>query len=414
MEEKVIISDEVSNNSSFLNYDTGIESDEETYLEMDPFDPEEISIDSKVVPMETFLRRIMQGTILLNPDFQRNEVWTMDKKSQLIESLLLKIPLPMFYVSADEKSIFTVVDGLQRLSTIRNFILGDTFVKTGEEKNKGDGFKLQDLEFWKIYNGKTFRQLPVNLQNRLIESEFRFTVINPGTPEEVRRNIFKRLNTGGMPLSGQEIRNALYLGNSTKLLNELAEFQSFKDATANSIKSVRMEDKELILRFLSFLVRDYTTYKKSVSVDTYLSDTMIILNANPDFNTREFQKSVRNGNIKPSDINTISFEEIKLKFKTAMKRSFLLFGKHSFRKSYGENRRTAINKSLFETWGFILVNLSETEFQNLRNNRKDFFRDYAPIISSPDFQISISRDSMKTTSVKNRFEQFNSLIEKHI
>ncbi|MGQ7856904.1 DUF262 domain-containing protein [Pedobacter sp. WC2501] len=398
----------------YLNSESGIEYEEEFYKEMDPFDPEEISIDSKVVPMETFLRRLTQGTIILNPDFQRNEVWTMEKKSQLIESLLLKIPLPMFYVSADEKNTYTVVDGLQRLSTIRSFILGDKYLETSNDAERGRGFKLQDLEFWKVYNGRNFNELPTNLQNRLIESEFRFTVINPGTPEEVRRNIFKRLNTGGMPLSSQEIRNALYLGPSTILLNELSSFESFKEATAYSIKSTRMEDKELILRFLSFLLRDFTTYRRAVSIDTYLSDTMIILNSLPNLNTRELQKSIRNGNIIASDINILSFEDIKLKFDFAMKRSFKLFNKHSFRKSYGENRRTAINKALFETWGVTLANLNENEFNSLLENKENFQNDYAPIISDYNFQLSISRDSMKTPSVKNRFEEFSSLISKYI
>jgi len=398
----------------YLNYDTGIEQEIEEEPEMDPFNPDEISIDSKIIPMETFLRRITQETILLNPDFQRNEVWTMEKKSQLIESLLLKIPLPMFYVSADEKNNYTVVDGLQRLSTIRSFILGDKYLITSDENDKGVGFKLQNLEFWNLYDGLTFNQLPTNLRNRLLESEFRFTVINPGTPEEVRRNIFKRLNTGGMPLSGQEIRNALYLGKATRLLNDLANFTSFKEATSNSIKSVRMEDKELILRFLSFLLRSYRTYKRTISIDTYLSDTMIILNAIPELSSREFQKGLRNGNILPSEINILSEDEIKEKFDFAMNRSSKLFEHHSFRKSIGNNRRTGINKSLFETWGVLLANLAEDEFKKLIKKKTSFLREYEPILADIEFQMTISRDSMKPTSVKHRFERFDNLIKKYI
>ena len=420
MEDEII-----STTTGYEKYDIGIEQESEDDNQMDPFDPEEISIDSKVVPMETFLRRIEQGTILLNPDFQRNEVWTSEKKSQLIESLMLKIPLPMFYVSADEKNNYTVVDGLQRLSTIRSFILGDTYLKAKQdaEKNgakesfedkKGEGFKLQNLEFWKVYNDKNFNGLPTNIRNRILESEFRFTVINPGTPEEVRRNIFKRLNTGGMALSSQEIRNALYLGSSTRLLKELSELKEFSVATAYSIKSLRMEDKELILRFLSFLIRDYKTYKKSMSIDTYLSDTMIILNSFPSLNSRELIKAQKNKNFEISDITILSFDEIKEKFKNAMNRTYSIFGQHSYRKSYGSNRRTAINKALFETWGVLMANISDREFANLVKNKKAFLSDYIPIITNANFQIAISRDSMKTTSVKIRFEQFTELLKKHV
>lgn len=103
---------------------SGIEESLDDEHDRDPFNPDEISIDTKLITMETLMRRLQQGTITLNPDFQRNEVWNSERKSQLIESLLLKIPIPMFYVSSDEKSNWTVVDGLQRISTLRDFVLG--------------------------------------------------------------------------------------------------------------------------------------------------------------------------------------------------------------------------------------------------------------------------------------------------
>lgn len=98
------------------------------------------------------MRRLQQGTITLNPDFQRQEVWDQKRKSQLIESLLLKIPIPMFYVSSDEKSNWTVVDGLQRISTLRDFVLGKEYLKDPSKNlnKKGSGFKLQGLEFGRI------------------------------------------------------------------------------------------------------------------------------------------------------------------------------------------------------------------------------------------------------------------------
>jgi hypothetical protein len=395
---------------------TGIEEDNENETFTDPFDPEEISISSKLVSMETCLRRIEQKTILLNPDFQRKEVWKDDKKSQLIESLMLKIPLPMFYVSADEKNNYTVVDGLQRLSTIRSFVLGDEYLKTKNEANKGNGFKLEQLEFWKNYEGKTFKELPIHIKNSILETEFTFTVINPGTPEEVRRNIFKRLNTGGEPLSTQEIRNALYIGQSTVLLNELAENIYFKKATDNSIKDLRMADKELILRFIAFLIRDYSSYTKTISVDTFLSDTMIIVNAIPAFNTREFNKLIHTGKerVKEKDIIIKNIDEIKIYFEKGMIRAEKIFGKHTFRKSYGENRRSPINKSLFEMWGGLLAKLSEEDYERFLKNKFSFLKEYSLIIEEQAFQIAISRDSMKHAAVKYRFDIISKLINKYI
>lgn len=392
----------------------GIEEDDDDSF-VDPFDPEEISINTKPFTMDACLRRLIQGTIILNPDFQRQEVWTNDKKSRLIESLMLKIPIPMFYVSADEKSNLTVVDGLQRFSTIRDFVLGKKYLETRDENIKGEGFRLLDLEFWKEYEGKNFKELPTNIVNRILETEFTFTIINPGTPEEVRRNIFKRINTGGLPLSSQEIRNALYIGESTILLNKLASLDIFKKATDYSIKNMRMEDKELILRFISFLVRKYTSFSKAVSVDTWLSDTMIIVNALPNLETRELNKQVNktNATIEINSIIPITVNSIIQKFHFAMIRAHKLFGIHAFRKSYTGKRRTPVNKSLFETWGVLLSEISDQQFDILYNNRSNMMTEYIKIINDYDFVTIISRDSMKPASIKKRFETINSLIQKY-
>lgn len=393
-----------------------IEQDEEERF-TDPFDPEEISIDTKPVPMETCLRRLKQKTIKLNPDFQRNEVWDGIRKSQLIESLMLKIPLPMFYVSADEKSNYTVVDGLQRLSTIRSFILGDAYLNTPDEAIEGDGFKLQGLEFWKDYENRNFNELPAYIQNRILETVFTFTVINPGTPEEVRRNIFNRINKGGLPLSSQEIRNALYMGHSTVLLKEMSHYPEFLNATSGSIKSLRMEDRELILRFLAFLVRDHTTYTRTIGIDSFLSDTMLIINALPDFNSLELRRILakdKEKRIKIDEVNRLTIDDMKALFRKGMDRSNALFGKHTFRKSYGENPRSSINKSLFEMWGVLLAKISEEAFKKLEENKEALLSEYHLLFNTGSFPLDVSRDSMKAPSVKNRFEAIQGLINKNI
>ena len=392
---------------------SGIEDEEDENCITDPFNSEEISIDTVKFSMDACIRRLIQGTIKLNPDFQRQEVWTPDKKSRLIESLMLKIPIPMFYVSSDEKSYLTVVDGLQRFSTIRDFILGKKYLETKKEEDKGAGFRLQDLEFWKEYEGKNFKELPINIVNRILETEFTFTIINPRTPEEVRRNIFKRINTGGEPLSNQEIRNALYIGQATALLKELASREEFKKATDYSVKTGRMEDKELVLRFVSFLIRDYTVYKKTVNIDTWLSDTMIIVNALPTFESKEFQKLSKREFISKEMITMTDVDAVKVSFGIAMKRAYELFDKHAFRKSYPGIRRAPINKALFETWGVLLSRMNDAGFEKLHSKKVNFFSEYKTLIDDPQFVLTISRHSMHTASVKSRFEKINDLINRY-
>ena len=170
------LNDEIENQELEL-FAQGVEEENE---EFQPFDPEKISIDTKGVTMDTCLRRLEQGTIILNPNFPRNEVWTHEKKCRLIGALMLEFPIPMFYVSADEKGIFYVVDGLQRLSTIRSFVLGDKYLETRRPALKGEGFKLDDLEFWgKQYNDSNFNDLPINIQNRIIRNRIYFHYYKP-------------------------------------------------------------------------------------------------------------------------------------------------------------------------------------------------------------------------------------------
>ena len=418
-----IINDDVFNENMtnivrqlILSEQVGVEETIDDEHNKDPFNPEEISIDTKPITMETLMRRLQQGTIILNPDFQRNEVWDSERKSQLIESLLLKIPIPMFYISSDEKSNWTVVDGLQRISTLRDFVLGKQYVDNPQTNasKKGDGFKLHGLEFWNDLENSTLNSLPTNLQNRILETTFTFTIINPGTPEEVKRNVFKRLNTGGMPLSSQEIRNALYTGKSTALLNTLAGLNAFKLATSGSIHTDRMEDKELILRFISFLIRDYKFYNKTVTSDTWLSDTMIILNSMPELDSRELIKRIDSGKINKESIKVIREDEVIDLFKKSMSRCHEIFENHAFRKSYAGLRRSPINKSLFETWSNLLARLSDEEFNILLSNKKEFLNAYKPLLDDTEFIISISRDSMKHTSVKLRFDKLNNLLKQFI
>lgn len=396
-----------------VGVETEKNDDTEGFLE--PFDPEKISIETKKVSMDTCLRRLQQGTLVLNPDFQRQEVWTIEKKSQLIESLMLNIPIPMFYVSSDARGTYTVVDGLQRLSTIRDFVLGQDFLK---EKNagkkdalKGRGFRLQNLEFWRQYEKMQFVELPEHLYNRILETEFTFTVINPSTPEEVKRNIFKRINTGGLPLSPQEIRNALYGGDATKLLNKLSKMKEFLKATDYSINSLRMEDKEVILRFLAFTVRSYTTYKRSQNVDDYLADTMIIINSGGNLSSKQIESLAKKSGTDETGIVSFTEDVLVDRFVMAMSRSHQLFGRHTFRKSHGSNRRSPINKSLFETWGVLLSELSPDAFQRLSTNKERMMPEYIELLDSKEFQQAISRNSMTRQSVKYRFEAIQNLID---
>ena len=358
---------------------TGIQ-DDKTILDpiKIPYNPEEISIDTKTIPIEKLFRLYCQGDINISPTFQRKFVWDMTKQSRLIESLILSIPLPMFYFSEDSKGILSVIDGLQRLNTILNFILGGNYKELPTKENlekspiNGDGFKLTNLEYFKAdCEGKIYSELPLNIKNRILQSDFIFTIVKPQTPPNVKFNIFNRINTGGLPLSPQEIRHAMYQGKSTELLENLSEETSFKQATDSSIKDDRMAARELILRFLSFLIRDKDSFDNTLpQLGDLLNITMLIINAIPNFQIPiEYHDYITDKIIETIIINDI--EEIKTLFETAMERAYALFGNRAFRKSIDEEtRRTPLNKSMFGVLSVKLAFMDNDDFNLLKDNHE--------------------------------------------
>jgi hypothetical protein len=392
---------------SELGETIGIEADVDEDV-IEPFDPEEISIQQRVISMDVIIRRLKQGSIQLAPSFQRKEVWDNTRKSRLIESLMLNIPLPMFYVSADEEGNWEVVDGLQRLSTIRDFIIGN---------KDGVVLKLKNLEFLaEKYDGKTFTAIENDsnvqkLVNDIYETEMRFTVINPGTPEAVKRNIFKRINTGGMPLTAQEIRHALYEGQSSQLLQELVISESFNQTIGKKIDDSRMGASELILRLVSFMVMGRSVYKHGM--DTWLSNSMRVINSFPNPSEDLLKKIFYKGDIPILRVNSV--EEVKSNFELAMTRGKELFGGHAFRKSLpDDDRKNPINKTLFEVWGNVLVELSKQEYDVLKSKKSILLTSYRRLFDNLEFNNSIGRHSSTPKGVMFSYDEIEKIVKRTI
>lgn len=390
-----IIKEELSETGEKVGIE--LENDEDL---LEPFNPEEISIQQKAVAMDVIIRRIKQNSIKLSPSFQRKEVWNNTRKSRLIESIMLSIPLPMFYVAADDKGVWEVVDGLQRLSAIRDFLMDNKTLSDLEFLgDKFDGKKFSDIENEAKYQ---------KLINDIYETEMRFTVINPGTPEAVKRNIFKRINTGGMPLTSQEIRQALYEGKSSILLSELLHSTEFIQTVGKTIDDSRMAGSELILRLISFIVFNRSDYR--TGMDDWLSNTMRLLNCYPSYEKEAIKKIFYKAST--PTINCADFDEIKTKFFIAMNRSKQLFGEHAFRKSLPtDQRKSPINKSLFEAWGVILSNLSNEDYEKLLINKDNFLEKYSQLFKILDFNNAISRHSSTVKGVTDRYSYLEELVK---
>jgi hypothetical protein len=380
--------------------EAGVEFEEYTPY---PFDAEKISISDKRVPLQTLIRRFDNKTISA-PLIQRGAgIWDDEQQSQLMESIMLKIPVPLFYIAEDENANWKVVDGLQRITAIKRYVYNKEFALTG-------------LEFMHELENLKFNQLPQKFQSRILETEFQFAIINPSTPPNVQRNVFKRLNTGGMPLTAQEIRHALYYGPSAVLIQELAHSKEFAKATTGSVNDSRMARRELVLRFLAFLVRGVESYPKNEDMDAFLCETMQIINFMPGLSKSELRK-VFGDEYKNVTIKYTTHSQLKELFSLAMKRAYMLFGTHAFRKALPitpNQWRTPINKSLFEVWSVLLSTMDEKIFKTILSNKKLLFKrmhDDTYNDRTGFFEKCISRDSHKSSGVNGRYNVINSAIK---
>jgi len=269
------------------------------------------------------IKRMAEETkeLMIAPPFQRKLVWTSEQKRELIESILMGIPIPVIYVFEDENGHKQVVDGRQRISTIISFMNNE--------------FKLEKLKMLPTFNGNKFKDIKPLYRSKIERYQIPVYVIEPPTPERVKYDIFDRVNRGGTQLNNQEMRNALYFGKSTELLKKLSESNIFKRATNNGIKPKRMKDQYVILRFLAFyLIRTgklQLNYKSNI--DDLLAETM------KHINKMEMEKIA-------------SLKDVFIK---AMQDSNRIMGPNVFRFSQKKINRRPVNMALFEALTFFFT-----------------------------------------------------------
>ena len=314
------------------------------------------------------LRRIGQGQFIMDPDFQRDFIWPADKQSKLIESVLMRIPLPVFYIAENEDGRMVVVDGLQRLSTFRNFV------------DDGSRLRLPDQP---DLNGKQFVNLAPKLQNRIEDCNLTLYVIDSKAPERARLDIFERVN-GGVPLTRQQMRNCLHMGQGTRFLKEEAAKPLFLEATGRSLNPARMTDREFVNRFCGFQLLPLNSYRGDM--DLFLSQTLKKMNILPLEDLQKLSAQLRSG----------------------LSNNNLLFGRYAFRKhtSQQEGRRSFINASL---WDVMCTGLSRYEEDTVNANKAELLAKFYGLLDDEEFNSAITLGTNQTNRVKQRFEMANGM-----
>lgn len=355
-----------------------IENDEEDdhspMPEIRPFDPSKIDIDMKTMELSSIIKRLEYDEINMNTDFQRKSgLWSDVQKSRLIESLLLRIPIQAFYFDGGIKDNWLIIDGLQRITALKEFAVDKKL-------------KLVGMEFFKDLNGAKFTDLPRAFVRRIEETNIVAYIVRGGTPPNVKYNIFKRINTGGLQLKPQEIRHALYQGKATRLCNRFAKFDEFQSATTFSIRDDRMMDQEFILRFVAVCYFGIDKYEGVP--DNYLNGAMEYLNSEECADEKEIEKE----------------------FKWVMTASKNIMGKYAFRKLGKDGIRRPINKAIYEAWCRSLFYFNDSEIKDLIEKKDKVYNEFLVLCNNPGFLQAIKSSDkkaflMRFTSVKQMLQE---------
>lgn len=346
-----------------------------------PFSPNDIKLTTPPMNMGDIIDMIQYNYIEFDTDYQRSQnLWTDVQQSRLIESVLLGLRLPAFYFEAVSKKHWRIIDGLQRCCAIRNFCVDETLALTGMEfltqfNHEGQN-KFSDFTF---ELKRDIRMLPVTVN-----------VLEKGTPEEVKYILFKRLNTGGIALSPQEIRNAVFSGTAINIVKKMAADSSFLQATMHAIPSLRKQDQDFVSRFVAFYLCSYQNYQPDL--ENFINGIM------KDINSGAFDAQL---------------ESMQENFSKAMGLAWKVFGNDAFRKREKPHApRKPLNKALFEVVSVEFARLTDEERRQILLY-KDVLKDNLMRKMSQDkaFNMSFSGGTAKKASVDKRFSGFHEILQ---
>lgn len=339
-----------------------------------------VTLDKADRSLSEFHRWYKQGRVIVDPEWQRNYVWDRPRASKLIESFLLDIPVPVVYLNKTDDGKYEVIDGLQRLTSVFDYL-----------DNK---YALQRLDVRTELNGKKFQELPEQDQRKLEDVTLRSFELTHGS-RDIQFIVFERLNTGGVKLNDMEIRNCLYRGTLNDLVKELADTPDFKRAVGQGGLSKRMQDRALVLRFLAFHERTYL--KCQHGLKRYLN---------------EFLDTYRNA--KPEKI-----EEYRKAFVHAMKACVTVFGESGFRlknetvrpgsKSGGE-WATRLNMAIFPV---ITTSFVRYDHGQLTRAADAIYEEYLDMIGADAQWVDrVRRASFEAARLEYTFSTWYSRLEK--
>lgn len=337
-----------------------------------PYRPSDINIDTHPMNVGDLIEMIEAGWINFDTEYQRlQNLWSEVLQSRLIESILLGLRLPAFYFEEVSRRKWNIIDGLQRCCAIQNFCVKKTL-------------RLSGLEFLgNEFNGKGYDDFPFEIRRDLRMLPITVNILQKGTPPDVKYILFKRLNTGGITLTPQEIRTAMF-PEVVPILREMAESPEFLRVTHKKIPTRRQEDKDFVSRFIAFYLLGYQAYKSNMDIDTFVNGSM---------------QKLRN------EINSGIVKTMKADFIRSLLTAEKIFGDDAFRKRFrwGDPLKP-LNKAYFEVLTTAFARL-DAEEEACLVSRKELLKDNLILLmNNATFATSISTGTGRLDRVQTRFE----------
>jgi hypothetical protein len=319
----------------------------------------------------------------LSPDFQRRGIWTNDRRSRFIESIIMNVPIPPVFLGEDDYGKYVVLDGRQRLTAINEFL--------------ANNYALEKLKVWTEFNGKRFNDLKKDGQEATFTRRFVPAVlILKESSVEVKYDVFDRLNTGGVIATAMEIRNAVSRGAFTDLLKPLSENATFrqlwdipddKDVREKTKIYSRMEDKELVLRF--FALQEPQAYREySGTFRDYL--TKVIENRNHAYRDKSTAKGLATKD--------------QATFERAVNNCLRVFGPDAFRKPTVDGRKTPKSAPLADALMHALANVDPASITDaIAAKIRKRIRDLC--LNDTDFKSAIGRGTNGRSATELRLQR---------
>ena len=326
--------------------------------------------------LQTITQMVQAGAIEVSPQYQRRDRWKVTAQAQLIESFLINVPVPPVYLAEDDFGTYSVIDGKQRITAIANFLSGK-FALTGLSK-------FQEL------NGLTFGELPPQLRNALsIRPYLRVVTLLRQTDEDLKYEVFTRLNTSGEPLLPQEIRNAVFRGRFNELLFSLSQDpflrEQMKIRTESETPYKEMQDVESVLRFLS-LKNQWKTFSGDMrsSLDRYAHQN--------------------------KDLNGSALRAQEVAFTTAIRRCEALWGADAFRRTERAVYRDQFMSALYDAQMIAVHELTEAKFKVIKSKKAALKRANLALLSEPKFVDAIRVSTNSPSRVLHRVSRTKEML----